>query len=409
MDLFKVQTLTAAAALLQQEFPETALERETLPLIQSRGRILAADLTGVEPVPHFSRSVVDGYAVQASDTFGAGESSPAFLTVKGAVAMGEGSRCQVAAGEAVYVPTGGALPEGADGVVMVEYAEKFGEAMIAVYRAAAPGENTLKAGEDLSVGELLMPRGQRIRPQDIGVLAASGVSEVPVLRKLRVAVISTGDEIVAPDQQPEAGQIRDINTYTLRALAEECGAEVTVCAVVKDDFDSLKNALEAALAVSDAVLLSGGSSVGEKDYTSQVLASFEDSKVLVHGLAVKPGKPTVIARVQGKPVFGLPGQPASAMVVFKAVAAPFLKHQMGGRPGQEAVVTAAAGVNIPSAAGRTTFQMVTLETTEGRATAMPVHGKSGMISLMSRADGYIRIEALKEGVMKGETVQVVLF
>ncbi len=409
MDLFKVQTLTAAAALLQQEFPEVTLEKERLPLMESRGRILAVNLTGVEPVPHFSRSVVDGYAVRAADTFGAGESAPAFLTVKGSVAMGQGSLCSVGPGSAVYVPTGGALPEGADAAVMVEYAERFGDAMIAVYKPAAPGENILKAGEDLPVGELLMSRGQRIRPQDIGVLAASGISEVPVFRKLRVAVISTGDEIVAPDQRPEAGQIRDINTYTLKAMAEECGAEVTRCAVVSDDFENLQEALREALEVSDVVLLSGGSSVGEKDYTSQVLTSFPDSKLLVHGLALKPGKPTVIARVLGKPVFGLPGQPASAMVVFKAVVEPFIKELMGGVPEFEAAVTAAAGVNIPSAPGRTTFQMVTIKTEAGILTAMPVHGKSGMISLMSRAQGYIRIDALKEGLRKGETVQVMLF
>lgn len=409
MDLFKVQTLDAASEMLQHEFPVVAAEQETLPLINSRYRILAVDVMGMDPVPHFSRSVVDGYAVKACDTFGAGDSVPAFLTVGGSVEMGQASACRVDSGGAVYVPTGGALPAGADAVVMIEYAERFGNSLIAVVKPAAPGENILGIGEDLPAGERLMPRGQRLRPQDIGVLAASGIFEVPVFRKLRVAIISTGDEIVAPDRKPGAGQVRDINTYTLRALAEECGADVSRCAVVGDDLLQLRQTLEEALHDSDVILLSGGSSVGEKDHTSEVLASFPDSKILTHGLAVKPGKPTVIARVQCKPVFGLPGQPASAMMVFKAVVDPFLRRLSGESSRLAGGTTAAVGVNMPSAPGRTTFQMVTLHSRDGILTAMPVHGKSGMISLMSRAHGYIRIEARQEGLVKGQLVQVEIF
>ncbi len=409
VDLFKVQTLESASALLQSEFRTMLQEYETLPLIRCLGRVLAGDIMGVDPVPHFARSVVDGYAVMACDTFGAGDSAPAFLTVEGSVEMGHGSNYGVMPGKAVYVPTGGALPEGADAVVMVEYAERFGDAYISVYKAAAPGENILGIGEDIPAGGVLMQKGQRLRPQDIGVLAASGISEVPVVRKLRVAVISTGDEIVDPKDKPDVGQIRDINTYTLAALAEECGAEINLRIVVGDDFEIMKQTLADALDASDMILLSGGSSVGVKDYTSRVMESFPDSKIMVHGLAVKPGKPTVIARVQGKPVFGLPGQPTSAMVVFKSVVAPFIRMLMGEKPLLNAGTTAAAAVNVPSAPGRTTFQMVTLELREGILTAVPVYGKSGMISLMSRAEGYIRIDSLKEGILKGEAVQVVMF
>ncbi len=409
MDLFKVQTLEAAGEMLLQEFSPLVVAKEILPLTESLGRVLAEDLMGVDPVPHFDRSVVDGYAVRGCDTFGAGESAPAFLTLAGTVEMGKGSICTVSPGMTVYVPTGGALPVGADAMVMVEYAERFGESALAVYKPAAPGENTLRIGEDLPVGDRLMRRGQRIRPQDIGVLAASGITDVSVARRLRISVISTGDEIVAPDQKPGAGEIRDINTYTLSALAEEAGAEVHRRSVVKDDFQLLRKTLEEALDDSDMVLLSGGSSVGVKDYTSEVLDSFPDSRVLVHGLAVKPGKPTLIARVQGKPVFGLPGQPASAMMVFKAVTEPFIRTLMGALPSVALGITAAAAVNIPSAPGRATFQMVTLEIQEGVLTAVPVHGKSGMISLMSRAQGYIRIDSRKEGIKKGEAVQVMMF
>lgn len=409
MDLFKVHTLEAAEEMLRNEFSHMRAVEESLFLRESLGRILAADLLGVDPVPHFARSVVDGYAVRGCDTFGAGENAPAFLTLNGAVEMGKASTCTVSPGVAVYVPTGGALPVGADAVVMVEYAERFNESTLSIYRPVAPGENTLGIGEDLEAGERLMCRGQRMRPQDIGVLAASGITRVPVVRRLQISVISTGDEIVAPDQQPGAGEIRDINTYTLSALAEELGAVVHRCAVVQDDFELLRKTLEDSLADSDLVLLSGGSSVGVKDYTSEVLGSFTDSKILVHGLAVKPGKPTVIARVQGKPVFGLPGQPASAMMVFKAVVEPFMRGLMGELPCTTLGTTAAAAVNMPSAPGRTTFQMVTLEIQEGVLTAVPVHGKSGMISLMSRAQGYIRIDSHKEGIKRGEAVQVLQF
>ncbi len=409
MELFKVQTLEKTAEMLRSEFSIAMPAVETLPLIQCLGRVVAEDLMGVEPVPHFPRSVVDGYGVRAQDTFGTGESAPGFLNVVGSVEMGKGNNLSVSPGTAVYVPTGGALPAGADAVVMVEYAEKMGETAIAVYRPVAPGENTLGAGEDLAVGELLVPKGQRLRPQDIGVLAASGVVSVPVVCKPRVSVISTGDEIVSPEETPGQGQIRDINTYTLAAQATMCGAEIIRRTVVKDDFQLLKQVLDEALEDSDVILLSGGSSVGVKDYTSRVIESFSDSEILVHGLAVKPGKPTVIAQVQGKPVFGLPGQPSSAMMVFEAVVKPFISAQMGETKSPVIGTAAIAGVNMPSAPGRTTFQMVTLENREGRLTAIPVHGKSGMISLMSRAHGYIRIDARKEGITKGETVHVVLF
>lgn len=409
MELFKVQTLDAAAELLGKEFEMISRCKDDVPLMESLGRILAEDILGLDPVPHFARSVVDGYAVRASDTFGAGESAPTFLSVEGAVLMGRDSAHEVAPGAAVYVPTGGMLPGGADAVVMVEYVERFGEVSVAVYKPVSPGENTLGIGEDLPAGERVMSKGQRLRPQDIGVLAAAGIAVVPVARRPRVAVISTGDEIVGPDVLPGAGQIRDINTYTLAALTIEAGAAVGRCQVVGDDFETLKQVLAEALEENDLVLMSGGSSVGVKDYTSQVLGAFPDSKILVHGLAVKPGKPTVIARVQGKPVFGLPGQPASAMVVFKAVVEPFIRALLGEKPGPAGGITAAAAVNMPGAPGRATFQMVTLKEREGALTAVPVHGKSGMISLMSRAQGYIRIDARKEGVMKGEAVQVVLF
>ncbi|SCZ79284.1 molybdopterin molybdotransferase MoeA [Acidaminobacter hydrogenoformans] len=427
MDLFNVLTLTEITKRLEDTFISSLLPTETLPLNQALGRILADDLTAAEDVPHFSRSVVDGYAVRAKDTFGASESIPGFLSVVGAVEMGHPAAHAVRAGEAVYVPTGGALPEGADAVVMIEYTEPFGAGQIAVHRPSAPLENVMSKGDDITVGETVLRGGTRLRPQELGVLSALGVNSVTVFAPLQVSVLSTGDEIVPIHEKPAAGQIRDINSYTITGLVEAAGGRVRRASLVKDDFDALKAAVAEAITDSDLVLLSGGSSVGEKDYTQRVIQAFEDSEILAHGLAIKPGKPTVVARIGRVSVFGLPGQPASAMMIFKAVVEPLLQKLTGANAlpmvsqattNQEAAlspslstrsVLAAASSKIHAAPGRTTFQMVALEMRSGELFAVPVHGKSGMISLMSRADGYIQIEPAQEGILQNQTVQVILF
>ncbi|WP_291405599.1 molybdopterin molybdotransferase MoeA [Acidaminobacter sp.] len=427
MDLFNVMTLREISAKLNEIFTETTLREESLPLEKALGRILAEDQTAAEDVPHFTRSVVDGYAVRAKDTFGASESIPGFLNLVGAVEMGKPALQSVKSGEAIYVPTGGALPDGADAVVMIEYTELFGAGQIAIHRPSAPLENVMSKGDDLASGEIVLRRGSRLRPQDLGVLSALGIDRVQVFAPFQVSVLSTGDEIVPVREKPTPGQIRDINSYTISGLIEGAGGCVKRAVLVKDDFNALKLAVAEALADSDLVLLSGGSSVGEKDYTQKVIQSFEDSEILAHGLAIKPGKPTVVARVGGVPVFGLPGQPASAMMIFKAVVEPLLQKLTGEAlfilaDGSENLhndklasllrtrtVTAVASSNIHAAPGRTTFQMVSLERRSGSLAAIPVHGKSGMISLMSRADGYIQIEPEQEGILQGEVVQVILF
>jgi len=427
LDLFNVMTLREISAKLNEIFTETTLREESLPLEKALGRILAEDQTAAEDVPHFTRSVVDGYAVRAKDTFGASESIPGFLNLVGAVEMGKPALQSVKSGEAIYVPTGGALPDGADAVVMIEYTELFGAGQIAIHRPSAPLENVMSKGDDLASGEIVLRRGSRLRPQDLGVLSALGIDRVQVFAPFQVSVLSTGDEIVPVREKPTPGQIRDINSYTISGLIEGAGGCVKRAVLVKDDFNALKLAVAEALADSDLVLLSGGSSVGEKDYTQKVIQSFEDSEILAHGLAIKPGKPTVVARVGGVPVFGLPGQPASAMMIFKAVVEPLLQKLTGEAlfilaDGSENLhndklasllrtrtVTAVASSNIHAAPGRTTFQMVSLERRSGSLAAIPVHGKSGMISLMSRADGYIQIEPEQEGILQGEVVQVILF
>jgi molybdopterin molybdotransferase len=427
MEIFKVATLIEITELLKKVFPLHMKKTEQVGIAHALGCILSRDIIATEDVPHFSRSVVDGFAVRARDTFGASENIPGFLTLKGSVEMGQAAEHPLRSNEAVYIPTGGALPEGADAVVMIEYAEVLGLDQIVIHRPASPLENIMSRGDDIAAGECVLKRGTRLRPQEIGVLAALGIEAVEVISPVKVAILSTGDEIVPVHQTPGPGQIRDINSYTLSALVEAAGARVQYAVVVKDDFDALREALENALEDADLVLLSGGSSVGEKDYTSRVMTSFEGAALLAHGLAVKPGKPTVVACVQDKPVFGLPGQPASAMMIFKAVVEPLIKRMMAyaslipekeNENGHETIgrieslensVMAFASANIHAAPGRTTFQMVSLEQSEGRLIAVPVHGKSGMISLMSRADGFIRIEAEKEGILQDEAVRVSLF
>ena len=427
MELFNVLTLKEIEERMTQAFPGVALAHERLPLAQGLGRILAEDLIAEEAVPHFSRSVVDGYAVKAKDTFGASESIPGFLSVKGSVEMGQPANLDVKAGEAVYVPTGGALPAGADAVVMIEYTEPFGVRQIAVHRPAAPLENLMKAGDDVAVGEVILRQGARLRAQDLGVLAALGQETVTVFAPLKVSLISTGDEIVPLHESPQPGQIRDINSHAVAGLIHTARASLQRSVLIRDNFEALRAALADALEDSDLVLLSGGSSVGEKDYTQRVIASFEKAQILAHGLAIKPGKPTVVAQIDGKPVFGLPGQPASAMMIFKAIVEPLIQRLSGesflpmvsgssrdfpveSLPElRSRVINAKSSANIHAAPGRTTFQMVALRFKAGEWIADPVHGKSGMISLMSRADGYIQMEPEQEGLHQNEWARVILF
>lgn len=409
MELFKVHTTNEAQSLLWEFFKNFEISIEKVPLEQSLGRILAQSPISKDPVPHFNRSTVDGYAVRANDTFGAGESAPAFLDIKGSVTMGVEAMAKILPGQACYVPTGGMVPEGTDAVVMIEFTESFGDGAIAIYRPVAPKENILSIGEDILPDVPMLKEGLKIRPQDIGVLAAAGITEVPVCKKIAVSILSTGDEIVAPDKMPLPGQIRDINTYTLAAVVRSLGGVVVRSSVLQDDFETIETAVRQSLEDSDMVVMSGGSSVGVKDYTLRVLESLPDAHILVHGLAMKPGKPTVIASVQGKPVFGLPGQPASAMMVFHRVGIPFFRFMTKQLPEPQAMVVAVAACNIPAAPGRETLQMVSLQEEDGVVVAKPVRGKSGMITLLSHGHGYLTIPAGREGVHQGEVVYITLF
>ena len=404
MDFFQVISLDEAIARLQKQFADNPLEIETVCLLEAQNRFLAEDLYAAENVPDFNRSTVDGYAVKAADTFGAGEALPSLLTAAGAVRMGQKAEMTLKKGQAVAVPTGGMLPEGADSVVMVEYSEQFDADTIAVYKPVSPGENVIARGDDMRQGDVILKRGTWLSAKHIAMLAACGISRVNVYRPIRFAIISTGDEIIEIDQPQEIGQIRDINSYGLASIISQWGGNVTYRAIVRDDYEALKQAMTEGLEQADVLLTSGGSSVGERDYTYRLMQELCKDDVFVKGIAIKPGKPTIAGKSDGKPVIGLPGHPSAAMTVFRVLMSAVMKQW--GLYLEETLVPARLSVNLPSSPGRTTFQMVQLKANENGFTVVPIFGKSGMIHLLGRSDGYIVLEAHQEGLEQNQQVLV---
>jgi molybdopterin molybdotransferase len=407
MDLFNVLTVEEARELLTSNLQQRGVEN--IPILSALDRVLAQDVTAQEDVPGFDRSTMDGYAVKAKDTFGASESLPAYIDIGGQVFMGKQPDGELKLGHAWAIPTGGMLPSGADAVVMIEYTEDLDDRTIGVTRAVAPGENMVRKGEDVPTGAMVLTAGHKIRPQDLGILSATGVTEVPVLPKLKVGIVSTGDEVVSPEIVPQPGQVRDINSYTLYGLVLQGGAEPKIYGIVKDDFDSLKATLSKAIDECDLVLVSGGSSVGARDVTARVIAELGQPGVLFHGINIKPGKPSIGAVVNGKPIFGLPGHPVSAMVVYSLLVDPLVRWGGYDNALREVSVRAKITRNMRSAAGREDFLRVRVYVEQGELFAEPVLGKSGLISTMVKADGIARIPESKEGVEAGEYVEVKLF
>jgi len=385
---------------------------ETVPLDAALRRVCSADIASPEDLPPLPRSTMDGYAVRAAETFGASDSIPTFLDLAGAIAMGKITDISLDRNRAMAIPTGGFLPMGADAVVMVEYTNPTGEGAIEVTRPVTVGENVLGKAEDVAQGEVVIPAGKRLLPQDIGLLAGLGITQVAVYRRPKAAVISTGDEIVPITTAPPPGQIRDINTHSIAALVENSGGETLIFNIVPDDPALLRAALEKALASADIVALSGGSSVGERDHMVHVVSALPGAVVHAHGIAISPGKPTLIASVNGKPVFGLPGHPVSALVVAQVFLAPFIRY-LGGeelkRGPAGARVRAVLAGSVRSAQGREEYVRVKIEETRGQISARPVFGKSGMLSTLVKADGFVVVPIHAEGIPTGETVDVILF
>ncbi len=406
MDLLRVDTIKEARNKLAACCADMMPGTEYTGLAEAAGRVLAFDIFSKENIPPYRRSTMDGYAVRSSDLGAAGDMIPTVLKVKGEVLLGtDSSALSVEPGCCVYVPTGGYVPDGADAVVMVEYCEPFGEGMLAVSKAASPGENVVQVGEDSSEGDILLSKGRKLRPQDIGTLAAAGIVSVPVFRPWRVTVISTGDELVCPEKTPGPGQIRDINSYTIAARSEAEGFIVVRTLSLKDDGDMIAAALETAKNDSDLVVISGGSSQGKKDMTADLIDKAADKGVLTHGIAAKPGKPTITGYDEASRTFfiGLPGHPAAALMVYEHLLISLWRGMTGRGP--QRTVKAKVTANVPSAPGRKTFQLVRLNGDE----AEPVFAKSGMISPMSAADGYFTMSENQEGVRAGDAVEVFLW
>ena len=397
-----VKTPEEVLALIKTEF-EAVAAAETVPLNEAVGRVLAEDIAAAEYVPDFDRSTVDGYAVRASDTFGCTDSIPAILPLQGEVLMGEGAEFELQKGSCVAVPTGGAVPHGADSVVMLEYTEDYGDKTIGVSRSVAPGENMIFRGDDVYPGKSLLEKGRELSAQDIGALAAIGKVQVPVIKKLTVGVISTGDELVPPEVCPGPGQVRDVNSPMLEAMLRQFGVNVINYGIVFDDEKLLSEKVSLAMSECDGVLISGGSSVGVKDASCRIIESM--GTLLLHGIAIKPGKPTILGKSGCKPLVGLPGHPVAAYFVTKLFVLPLLSRLMG-REQECYTVTARVTENISANHGRAQYHCCRLQRRDGVLYALPIRAKSGLITTLAGADGYFCIDRDCEGLPRGAEVQV---
>jgi len=406
---FKVKTAEDIFESLKDIEP---LGKESVPITGALNRVLARDSISGEDLPGFQRSTMDGYALAAKDSFGASENLPTPLNIVGEVTMGEIPQWALHRGECAQISTGGMLPEGADAVVMVEYTQKVEDGVVEISRPVSPLENVILPDDDVRKGQVVLHKGSLLRPQDLGILAGLGISMVDVYIRPKAAIISTGEEIVDISKKPKAGQMRDINSYTLGGLCVQLGVEPIYCGIIKDRFEDITLFIEKGLSQADVVLLSGGSSVGVKDFTLDAFLSLDGVEVVAHGVSISPGKPTIIARKENKTLWGLPGHPVSAMIIFDI----FLKYLFGKLVGLTNLteynshsIEAELDRNIESANGREDYIRVKLTQAEGKWLATPILGKSGLISTMVEADGIVTIDMNTEGLYKGETVQVRLF
>lgn len=406
MKFFNVKTVEETFEIIDANFAPLQ-KTVALSLKDAIHHILAEDVYSKEQIPPFARSSVDGYAVQAKTTFGASESMPAFLNITGKIQMGKKAEHPLHEGQAQYIPTGGMLPEGADSIVMIEHVEEVGD-LLNVYRQVAPGENMIRAGDDVQIDDLVLAKGSQLRPQELGVLAAIGVSKVTVYPKPVVGILSTGDEIVPPEKaELSLGEIRDINSIMIGSRLQQQGAKVIYGGIVQDEYEAFLSRAEALFDQVDFLVLSGGSSVGTRDFTVHVLEALGEPGVLVHGVATKPGKPTLVGKSKGKPILGLPGHPVSALIMLDLLGVPILKRLQGQQnPSFDRMLSARITRNVPSAVGRTDYIRVRIEEREDGLWAAPVFGKSSLVSTMVESDGIVEISANKEGILAGDWVKV---
>lgn len=403
--MLSVMTPDEALGLIGREFSPLERETERVGLRHAVGRVLAEDIRAAEYVPDFDRSTVDGYAVRASDAFGCSDSLPAVLELAGSIKMGGRAEAVLGEGECFKIPTGGEVPAGADCCVMLEYAEDYGDGTVGISKPGAPGMNMIFRGDDVFPGKTILSKGRTLSAQDVGALAAVGVTDVPVLRRIRVGIISSGDELVAPESRPKPGQMRDVNAPMLCAMFEQFGARCECCGICPDDEQALEALVRRALGECDALIMSGGSSVGEKDASVRVIESV--GKLLLHGVAMKPGKPTILGRAGDKPILGLPGHPVAAYFTARIFALPLIAR-LEGRPLKSCTVRARLTESVNANDGRAQYICARLERRDGELFARPVRTKSGLITNLAGADGYFCIERDCEGLPQGAAVDVTI-
>ena len=403
--MLEVKTPEEVLRLIGKEFKPLG-QTESVPLSAALGRVLAEPITAQEYVPDFDRSTVDGYACRAADTFGCSDAIPAILNLAGEVLMGQGADFALSRDSCVYVPTGGAIPKGADCAVMIEYTEDYGDGTVGIMKPGAPGMNLIFRGDDVFPGKEILPAGRVLTAQDIGALAAIGRTSVPVARRVKVGVISTGDELVPPDKTPGPGQVRDVNSPLLTAMLEAFGAEVVSYGIVVDDEALLRRKMQDAARDCDAVILSGGSSVGVKDAACRIIESM--GELLLHGIAIKPGKPTIMGKAGSKPLIGLPGHPVAACFVAQLFVLPLL-GQLMGRKREDFTVTAELTESLGANHGREQINACHLRREGETLLAAPIRSKSGLITQLAGADGYFIISRDCEGLPKGAQVHVYLY
>ena len=398
-----------ALKLLLSNLPMESYTEMLISSKDSLGRVVATDIISPYPLPNFPRSTVDGYALFSKDTFGASDSLPTYLSLVGEVLMGKNSNIKIATGQAVLIHTGGMIPANADSVIMIEDTQLVGNDELEIRKAVAVGENVLGVGEDVSDGIVVITAGTRIRSVEIGGLMALGILVIPARSKPRVGIISSGDEIVNPDTELNFGQIRDVNTSLLTNLISKWGGEPVSYGIVQDDLNSLIAIAKHAHKECDVVVFTAGSSVSVRDVTAAAIRSLGKPGVLVHGVNIRPGKPTILANCSGKPVIGLPGNPVSAYVTANLFIAPLIKHLLGIKDsGVSCIIQAELSSNIPSQAGREDWIPVIVSTNSENKIANPIFAKSNFIFSLVSASGLIRINPDQTGLEAGEIVEVFL-
>lgn len=400
--MLKVVSTEKAGEIIKENFAEIKAREEMISVSDCLGRVLYSDIIAKENVPAFDRSTVDGFAVKASDTYGSSESMPAQLNVTGEIFMGEKADMTIHDGECVRIATGGMLPEGADSVVMVEHTDTAFEDFCLIFKSVSPFENVTKKGDDIKENQVVFRKGRTLTSREVGAFASLGISKIPVAKKPRVGIISTGDEIVPVDGSVPFGKIRDINSHILFSLFKELGCDGTEYGIIADKYDDIYFSVKKAVSENDIVIISGGSSAGVRDMTADIISSL--GEVYIHGIAMKPGKPTIVGKIDGKAVFGLPGHPAAAYFVALRLIKPLVDSILG-REENNNTVKGRLTQNISSNHGREEIICIKVSGED----AEPFFGKSGVISLLSQSDGYIVIDRNCEGLKKGDEVNIFLF